>query len=279
VSVTSRNQRSGDDKTELLHGIEDVVERGVQFLQNVKIGMDLFGDKNGPSIIVGYDVYRNNHIDVIKRGGKIRLITEITRENIQYCKDLLKIVTELRHLDGLIGGIAVRESEYMTTHILREKQLLTQPFYSNAGDVVKQGQYIFNTFWAKAIPAEERIKEIEQGVMPDFIETIREADRVQHVGFDMVKKAKEEILILFSTAKAFDRQKRAGMIQLLETMAMHGVKVRILVPGVANIPQELELEKDERGEAAEKMPIRFLESHLHTRVSILIVDGKLSLLN
>ena len=93
--MTSRNQRSGDDKTELLHGIEDVVERGLQFLQNVKTGMDLFGDKNGPSIIIGYDVYRNNYIDIIKRGGKIRLITEITRENLQYCKDLLKIVTEL----------------------------------------------------------------------------------------------------------------------------------------------------------------------------------------
>ena len=165
----------------------------------------------------------------------------------------------------------------MTSHILREKQLLTQAFYSNAGDVVKQGQYIFNTFCVKAIPAEERIKEIEQGIMPDFIETIREADRVHHVGFDMVKKAKEEILILFSTAKAFDRQKRAGMIELLGTIAMHGVKVRILVPGVANIPQEPVLEKDERGQATEKMLIRFLESHLHTRVSILIVDRKLSL--
>jgi two-component system sensor histidine kinase VicK len=135
--ITEANK---EEKTELLYGIENAVRRGAQFMQNIKIGMDLFGDKNGPSIIMEYDVYKNNYIDVIRRGGKIRLITEITKENIHYCKELMKIVTELRHLDGLVGGIAVSESEYMTTTTLKQKQLLTQVFYSNATEVVKQGQ-------------------------------------------------------------------------------------------------------------------------------------------
>ena len=67
------------------------------------------------------------------------LITEITRDNIHYCKELIKIVDELRHLDGLIGGIAVSETEYMTTTSLHKGTLLTQVFYSNAVEVVKQG--------------------------------------------------------------------------------------------------------------------------------------------
>ena len=62
----------------------------------------------------------------------------------------MNIVTEFRHLYGLVGGIAVTESEYMTTTTLRKKELLTQVFYSNASEVVKQGQYIFDTFWNKA---------------------------------------------------------------------------------------------------------------------------------
>lgn len=40
-------------------------------MKNVKIGMDLFGEKNGPSIIIEFDVYKNNYVDVLKRGGKI----------------------------------------------------------------------------------------------------------------------------------------------------------------------------------------------------------------
>jgi signal transduction histidine kinase len=285
------------EKTELLYGIEDVVGRGVQFMQNVRKSMDLFGDKNGPSIIMGYDVYKNNYIDVIKRGGKIRLITEITKDNIQYCKELMKIVTELRHLDGLTGGIAVSESEYMTTHTLREKQLLTQSFYSNAEDVVKQGQHIFNTFWSNAIRAEERITEIEEGIKPDFIETIREPEKVLKLGLEMIKSAKEEVLGLFSTANAFHRQERSGMIPLLKDIAKQGVRIRILTPTDTTIEQMKENERENeqplriyqdqeqepesqryrQQQKQQQIQIRAIEPRSHTRVSILIVDRQLSL--
>lgn len=42
---------------------------------------------------------KNNYIDLRRRGGKIRLITGITKENTNYRNELMKIVDELRHLD------------------------------------------------------------------------------------------------------------------------------------------------------------------------------------
>jgi two-component system, OmpR family, sensor histidine kinase VicK len=106
----------GEEKTELLYGVENTISRGIQFMQNAKEHMDLFGEKNGPSIIIEFpDIYKNNYIAAKNRGVKIRFITEITEDNIHYCKELMNIVTEFRHLDGLVGGIAVTESEYMTT--------------------------------------------------------------------------------------------------------------------------------------------------------------------
>lgn len=89
-------------------------------MQNANEFMDLFGEKNGPSIIMTYDVYKNNYIAARERGCKIRLITEITRDNLQYCKELLNIVREMLHLEGFVGGIAVSESEYMTTTTQRK---------------------------------------------------------------------------------------------------------------------------------------------------------------
>jgi len=86
--------------SEILYDTESTVKKGILFMQNAKEKMDLFGDRNGPSIIMRFDVYRNNHIDIIGMGDKIRLITEITKNNINYCKALMRIVTELRHLDG-----------------------------------------------------------------------------------------------------------------------------------------------------------------------------------
>jgi two-component system, OmpR family, sensor histidine kinase VicK len=272
-----------EENTELLFGVEDAVARGDKFMKNVKVGMDLFGEKNGPSIIMEFDVYRNNYIEVIKRGGKIRFITEITKENLHYCKELRKIVTEMRHLEGLVGGIAVSESEYMSTTTLREKQLLTQVFYSNAKEVVGQGQYIFDTFWNKAIPVEDRFREIEEGIKPDFIETIRDTTKVQNIALDLVKSSNEEILTIFSTANAFFRQERAGALALLHEAAKRSINIRILVPydeRIKELMRSLATINDntnDRNNKKDKINIRFLESELQTRISILIVDRKLCL--
>ncbi|MFZ0646811.1 MAG: HAMP domain-containing sensor histidine kinase [Nitrososphaeraceae archaeon] len=272
-----------EEKTELLYGVEAAVGRGVQFMKNVKIGMDLFGEKNGPSIIMEFDVYKNNYVDVLKRGGKIRFITEITKENLHYCLELRKIVTEIRHLEGLIGGIAVSESEYMSTTTLREKELLAQVFYSNAHEVVEQGQYIFDTFWQKAIPMEDRVREIKEGIKPEFIETIRDPTRVQNIALDLVRSCKEEILTIFSTSNAFFRQQRAGGIAQLNDVATHGeVNIRILVPYDRRISEFISslnannnsIEKKSR---TKKINVRYLEPVLNTKMSILIVDRKSSL--
>ncbi|HEX6282981.1 MAG TPA: HAMP domain-containing sensor histidine kinase [Nitrososphaera sp.] len=133
-------------------------------MRNVRKNMDIFFDHRAPSIVIDLEEYRNGYIDIRRRGAKIRAFTEITKENIRYCKELMKIVDELRHLDGVKGGVAVSESEYMATTILEESKPLTEVIYSNVKEVVEQGQYIFDTLWRSAISAEKKIKEIEEGV-------------------------------------------------------------------------------------------------------------------
>ena len=151
------------NKSEILYGVENAVGRGVYFMSNVKQRMDIFFDHRAPSIVVDVREYRDGYIDIRKRGGKIRAFTEITKDNLKHCKELIKIVDELRHLDGVKGGIAINESEYMATTVLQEAKPLTQVIYSNVKEVVEQGQYIFDTLWNVAIPAEQKIKEIEEG--------------------------------------------------------------------------------------------------------------------
>lgn len=218
--------------SEILYDTESTVKRGIHFMQNTKVKMDLFGDKNGPSIIMEYDVYRDNYIDMIDRGGKIRLITEITNDNINYCKALMRIVTELRHLDGLIGGIAVSESEYMSTTALKRKQLLTIAYYSNEEEVVRSGQYIFDTFWEKAMPAKRRIKEIEENLKREYINTIQDPEEIRRLIQNMILSASEEIQILFPSLGAFRIYRNEGLLNLLKEKAQGEKKnlvLRILV--------------------------------------------------
>ncbi|MPZ06236.1 MAG: hypothetical protein GEU26_07435 [Nitrososphaeraceae archaeon] len=160
--------------SEILYGVENAVGRGVCFMSNAKEKMDIFFDHRAPSIVVGVKEYRNGYIKIRRRGGKIRAFTEITRDNVKYCKKLLELVDELRHLDGVRGGIALNGSEYMATTVLRKSKPSTQVIYSNVKEVVEQGQYIFDTLWNAAIPAAKKIREIEEGSVPSEAATIIE---------------------------------------------------------------------------------------------------------
>ena len=164
--------------SEILYGAENAVGRGVQFMRNVNKRMDIFFDHRAPSIVVDIEEYRNGYINIRRRGAKIRAFTEVNKENIHYCKELMKMVDELRHLDGVRGGMAVSESEYMATTVLEESKPLTEVIYSNVKEVVEQGQYIFDTLWRSAISAEQKIKEIEEGVTHYETRIIENPDEV-----------------------------------------------------------------------------------------------------
>ena len=126
-------------------------------------------------------------MDIRKRNGKIRALTEITKENIAYCKELMLIVDELRHLDGLKGGLAVNETECMATTILQEGKPLTQVIYSNVKEIVEQQQYLFDIIWSKGIPAKQRMKEIEEGLKREFIDIIQDPVETEKVTFQLLK--------------------------------------------------------------------------------------------
>ena len=87
--------------------------------------------------------------DIRKRGVKSRYIVEITKENIPYCKELMKI-DELRHLDGIKGNFGINEIEYIASPTMQQSQLLQQVIYSNVKAVLEQHQYLFETLWSKS---------------------------------------------------------------------------------------------------------------------------------
>jgi two-component system, OmpR family, sensor histidine kinase VicK len=155
------------ERTTVLYGIEAATNTMLQFIAKGNKGWDNYIDNRAAaSVSVGVESIRKAIIDAKNnRGLKIRAITEITKDNIQYCKEYMKIITELRHLDGLRGNFAVSESEYVATATLQEAQLVTQVIYSSVKNIVEQHRYLFETLWRQAIPAEQKIREIEEGII------------------------------------------------------------------------------------------------------------------
>ena len=137
-------------------------------------------------MITKFHIYKDIYVKLLNQGAKIRFITEITKDNIQYCIELSNIVSELKHLGGLKGSISVNESEFIGSTTWREDQLLNPVTYSNEKEVVEQQQYIFDTFWKNAIPFEQRKKEIEEGMGPGVIETSNDHKDFQSKVFSLL---------------------------------------------------------------------------------------------
>jgi len=214
-------------KTEVLYGIESSLDVGVKFMQKANT-IDVAADKKGPAILIEYDIYKKNLIDAQNRGTKIRYLVDITKENLNYCKEMLKIANEIRHFEGFKGGLAVSDIEYMGTPSLTEKQHSVFLIYSNEKEIVEQQQIIFNTLWEKAIPAKQRIKEIETGIKREFIETIKEPFEIQKLFFKLLESAEEEILLLLSTSNTFYKLEKLGLISLLYIIVKSSLSIHIM---------------------------------------------------
>jgi two-component system sensor histidine kinase VicK len=219
------------ETTEVIDGIENVINKLNEGFSKIKEHFDNCIDHTCPSAYVSTKQVWDRCLELKDRGVNLRFITEVTKENVSYCKEMMK-VAELRHLDGIKGNFGIADGkDYRATANMQEGQPPTQAIRSTVKAFVEQQQHFFETLWGKAIPAKQRFKEIEQGAKREFVETIRDPAEIQKLGFDLIKKAEEEILILFSTTSAFRRQVKVGALQLIEEAALQpGMKVRILVP-------------------------------------------------
>jgi signal transduction histidine kinase len=234
-----------------------------------------------PSLALRIESKRNSFLNAKGRDVKFRYITEIRRENIRYCKELMKIA-EVRHLDGIKGNFMVSEKEYLAPAVSNNTlDIATQVIYSNLREIVEQQQYMFETLWSKATLSEQRIIEIEEGRYSEGIEIIQDPVQIQKLAFSLIQTAKEEILVMYSTANAFHRQERAGKIQLLKEVAKErGVKVRILTPEdelILKTALKLMMVQEVAQQAHENIGIRYIQPHLQIKVTIIIVDRKYSL--
>jgi signal transduction histidine kinase len=272
--VTIPSSRS--KRTKVLHRTE-VINAISDIFSNANHRIDVCGNSNFPLKISSFESVRKVVIAAKNRGISLRFIIEITKENLQYCKDLMKITDELRHMDEIEANFGLSETEYLGSITLQEEAL--QATYSNVKEVVEQQQFIFDTLWSKATPAEQKIREIEEGIEPEVIETIRNPFEIQKIAFELVKSARDEILLVFSTANAFHRQERTGMIKLLkEAAAGRRVHIRILTPIddlIKGTVQKLIREQQQQNQP--RIDIRFIGRFSQTKIRILVVDKASSL--
>ena len=191
-------------------------------------------DKDGPFLNVSHEPIWNGYIKLKKRGIKLRCVTEVTINNIQYCKKFMEIA-EIRHLEGIRTNFAIADrKKVMLYGVSQEKDPLSQAIVTSVKGLVDAQQYMFENLWNKAIPAEHKIKEIEEGIKPDVIETITDPAKIQTLYLNILRSATTEIMLIIPTANAINHQAGIGVFNLLkekieEYDANKNISIRILV--------------------------------------------------
>ncbi len=75
---------------------------------------------------------------------------------------------------------------------------------------------------------EERIREIQQCIRFEFLDTIRDPEELQRIYLEMVLTTTKELLLLFPTVNAIHRLERNDLMSILSRITEKGVHMRIV---------------------------------------------------
>ena len=201
-----------NEKTEVFHGEENAMKILLQTMSNVQKEALVCADSNSAAFSMGVAPIKKGYDDFKKRGVRIRFITEIISQNLEYVKELMNYA-EVRHMDTVKGNMAVSEIEYIATATLEGAKSITETIYSNAKPILDQQRYFFENLWIKAIRADQRIREIEEGIEPHITKIIESPE-------DIISRARHVI----ETSNHLSVCSDLGGLKMIETIASDSIK-------------------------------------------------------
>ena len=166
--------------------------------------------------------------DAKAKGTRIRLITEITRDNLSSCKQIMKFA-EVRHLEKLVGNFAINDLEYFGQ--AQGNAFASNLIYRNDGGMVEQQKYIFENLWNNADTQHDKMSSLEVGVDPEEIKVLSDPYEIRKTYLDLIKSAVSEISLIIATPNALQRNYRGGIISMLiEASEKRNVNVNLVIP-------------------------------------------------
>jgi len=210
-------------------------------------------------------------------GDGMKWIMNIDKESVPLVKIFLKAGIRVRHIKNMPPlNFGVSDKEVAITVEKMEGGKMSQSFLvSNEPLYTIHFNSVFDELWKNGIDAEDRIRDIEIGADWANVEVIPMSSKARDLYLNLVRKAENEIVIMFPTTNAFIRQKNIGVIQSSEeAVRVHDARVRILMPSHKSTDDTVRYLKENYPTSID---IRYIEKMSDTKATILVVDRKISL--
>jgi hypothetical protein len=124
------------------------------------------------------------------------------------------------------------ETAYLAPATFHERgKPASQIIYSNVKEIVEHQTYVFDTLWTRAIPAEERFEQIEEGTGHEFVQVITNPQKASRILSELVKSAKEEVLLFLANDKALVRIDNLGLVDRMIKMSRESdATIKVISP-------------------------------------------------
>lgn len=119
------------EETEIVYGEEDSISMLMQVMRRTKKQAVACSSSVIPTFLMTIEPVKRTIIEAKKRGVKPRQITEITEENLPYCKEFMNYV-ELRHMSNVQGNMLVTDNNEYIASASVSTSSASQAIYSKA---------------------------------------------------------------------------------------------------------------------------------------------------
>lgn len=264
-------------ETRIVYDKEEIMKH-ITHLSEVSSGLSVVSNHGG--VQLPYNTFFDLFIKILKKQRRresegIRWIMRIEKDSVNVVKKFLNLGIRIRHVNNLAPiNFAVSKHGLITT--VEEINdggtgMVQNILASNEGSYIKHFSSMFEQLWKEGIDARYRIKDIEKKVGTAEIEIIRNPVDSIARGWDMVKSARKEINILFSSTNALKRQIEMGALTLLKKASdRQNISIRMLLPSTETSDELIIQTKSN----VPKIDIRTVSTSLETKLSILVVDSR-----
>ena len=279
ISAEERIRQLQEDaipqETRILDNQDEIIKQMIH-LSEISSGLSVVSNHGGLQLTYNSFLQQcKNVLEKQKRGeGEgIRWIMGIEKDSVKLVKKFLKLGVKIRHVKNLAPiNFAVSKSGLVATvEEMKRGGMIQNLLTSNERSYIKHFTSMFEQLWKEGVDARYRIKDIEEKVGIAEIEIIRNPVDSIARGWDMVRSARKEIDVLFSSSNALKRQITMGALALLKNASeKQKVKIRMLLPSFDKSEELIEQTKSN----VPKINIRTISASLETKISILVVDSR-----
>ena len=207
--------------------------------------------------------------------GSIRWLTSIGERDVEMVEACLRLGIEVRHTSKLppLSFICSKSQILASIESAGRKAIFQNVLSSNDSAYVGHFRSLFEEMWKNGVDATKRIEEMARGAEHPNIEVIENPEESLRIAWELIENSRE-ILLMFSTPRAFLRQAKAGAFENLKLIiGKSGASVKILIPYEESVVPILEQVKKE----IPRVDFRVMNESLKTKISILIADRTKSL--